>query len=192
MASTVAIATRRRSPIESWWGARGPRRLHAHRAQGLGHPLGHLVARKPHVERAEGHVLLDRGHEQLVVGVLEHEAHPQAQLGQGVRPHLETGHLERSGSRHQPVQVKHQRGLAGAVGAQHGHALAMHHVQLDAAEPGLAVGVAVGEPRGMYRAAHASAPAATRSGTMARSTSTTKIASARRSTSGVSCGIWPR
>ena len=38
-----------------------------------------LVARQAHVERAERDVVIDGGHEELVVGVLEHE--PDARRG---------------------------------------------------------------------------------------------------------------
>ena len=74
IASTVAIATRRRWPSESWCGARSATSLHPHGGQRLATRSRDLVARAAEVERAEGDVLAHGRHEELVVGVLEDEA----------------------------------------------------------------------------------------------------------------------
>jgi len=44
----------------------------------------HLAGGKPHVERTERYVVVDCGHEQLVIGVLEHEADLRPDASQGV------------------------------------------------------------------------------------------------------------
>ena len=44
------------------------------------------------------------------------------------------------------VEVQHQRGLAGAVGAEQGDPLPLVHVQVDPEERLVAVGVGVGQP----------------------------------------------
>ena len=114
MASTVAIATRRRSPIESWYGARG-RAAHAHRGERLAPRARDLRAGRAQVERAEGTSSAHGGHEELVVGVLEDQPTRARSSGSAVLD-LQAGHLERALAAHQPVQVEHQRRLAGAVG----------------------------------------------------------------------------
>ena len=55
---------------------------HPDRGQRLGRPGGQLVAAQPEVGRPEGDVVADRGHEQLIVGVLEDDADAPADLGQ--------------------------------------------------------------------------------------------------------------
>ncbi len=44
------------------------------------------------------------------------------------------------------VEVQHQRGLAGAVGSEQGHAFALVHVQVDAEQGLVAVRVGVRQP----------------------------------------------
>ena len=94
MASTVAIATRRRSPIESRCGERSAASPIRTAASASSHPRGHLVAREAEVQRAERDVLAHGGHEELVVGVLEDEPDPRAQLAQRRRADLEARDLE--------------------------------------------------------------------------------------------------
>ena len=55
---------------------------HADRVQRLRGAGRQLVAAQAEVGRPEGDVVTDRGHEQLVVGVLEHDADAPADLGQ--------------------------------------------------------------------------------------------------------------
>ena len=55
---------------------------HADLLQRLGDPLVELVAAQPEVAGAEGDVVADPRHEQLVVGVLEDDPDPAADLQQ--------------------------------------------------------------------------------------------------------------
>jgi hypothetical protein len=63
----------------------GPLRrvLHPHGGERLGDAPAHIGALEPQVERPERHVLRHRRHEELVVGILEHEAHAAAKLVHG-------------------------------------------------------------------------------------------------------------
>ena len=81
MASTVATATRRRWPNHRWWGARS-RSPPCRPRERLVDPLVEVVAAQAEVGRAERHVVADRRHEQLVVGVLEDDADAAADLRQ--------------------------------------------------------------------------------------------------------------
>ncbi len=96
--------------------------LHAHGLQGRRHPG--LDFRRGHAQvlRAKGHVLLHHVGYDLVVRVLEHHAHPAAdlqkrRLRQGV--HAVYPDLSAPGEQH-CVHMLGQGGLAGAVVAQNG------------------------------------------------------------------------
>ena len=56
---------------------------HPDQVEGLGDPR-RAGAAQPEVGRAEGHVVAHRRHEELVVGVLEDDADPAADLEEGV------------------------------------------------------------------------------------------------------------
>ena len=118
MASTVATATRRRWPKLRWCGGGRPVR-HADGGERVGDPRVELVAAEAEVGRPERDVVAHRGHEQLVVGILEHDADPPADLLQVAPCHRQPA------DRTSPlaggvdaVEVQHERGLAGAVGAR--------------------------------------------------------------------------
>ena len=82
MASTVATATRRRCRSGEVERRAVAVRDHADGGQRVVDPGAQLAPRHPEVRRAERDVLGDRGHEQLVVGVLEDDADPAADLAQ--------------------------------------------------------------------------------------------------------------
>jgi hypothetical protein len=102
----------------------------------------YLPGRQPQVGRAEAHVVLDGGHEELIVRILEH--HPQR------APHPRQG-----GGRDRPVahphraalgeedagQVEQQGGLPCAVSAHQAQRLAVVEGEGDPAERGRPVGV---------------------------------------------------
>ena len=100
------------------------------------------------VERAEGDVLADGRHEQLVVRILEDEPDARTQLAE--RPVLdrEAGDLELAFAGEQAVEVQDERRLAGAVRAEQGDALAVLDVEVDPGERRVAVRVAIDERRG--------------------------------------------
>ena len=155
IASTVAIATRRRWPSESWCGARSASSCMRTARERLGDPVLDLLARAAAVERAERDVLADGRHEQLVVGVLEDEPDAGAQVADVVVADAQAGDLELALALQQRVELEHQRRLAGAVGAEDGDALAVGDVQVDAVEAGDAVRVGEPQAAGVDRAAHA-------------------------------------
>jgi hypothetical protein len=187
MASTVAIATRRRWPSESWCGARSVTPVIRTAAV---HPVADRVAVEAEVEGAEGDVLGDGRHEELVVGVLEHEPDRRSQLAQVIAD-LQAGHLELPLPAQQPVEMEHQRRLAGAVRAEDGDALAVGHVQVEPVEPEHAVRIAVPQPAGVDGAAHAASSAITRTGTSTTTRALTNATSARPNASRASRGIVP-
>ena len=94
IASTVAIATRRRWPSESWCGARSAELGHAHGGERLVQRGPRPRAREAEVERPERDVLADGRHEELVVGVLEDEPDAGAQVAHVVGADAQPGDLE--------------------------------------------------------------------------------------------------
>ena len=84
IASTVATATRRRWPKDRWCGGRSAKSAMPTWSSARWTHALELGAREPEVGRAERDVLADRGHEQLVVGVLEDDADPAPDLGEVV------------------------------------------------------------------------------------------------------------
>ena len=92
----------------------------AHKAGGLAHPAVHLGLVQPHVGGAEGNVPVHRLLKELVLRVLEHQAHLEAHLtgallgAPNVLPFKE--YLSRGGTE-QPVEVLHQGGFARAGAA---------------------------------------------------------------------------
>ena len=192
MASTVAMATRRRSPIESWWGARSAAWRMRTASSATRDARQDLAGLEALVERAEGDVFVHGGHEELVVGVLEDQPDAGADVVQRVAGDGEPGDLEHALAGHQAVEVVHEGGLAGPVGAEQRDALAVLDVQVDAAQR-LAARPGSGRPaRAAWIAQRHAAPPITRRGTTARHTAATKATSARPSDSGASCGMAPR
>jgi hypothetical protein len=160
--------------------------LHPHLAECRADAGERLLRRRAEVERAERDVLAHGRHEQLVVGVLEHEPDARPQLAGIAAPDVDPGHGQLTLAGQQTVEVQHQRGLAGAVRPEHRDTLAVAHAEVEPVEPGNAVGVAEAEPAGCDRAAHHITSIITRSGTSAaaravrNSTSARANASARR------------
>ncbi len=120
--------------------------------------------REAHVGRPEGHVLAHRAEEELVVGVLEDHADPPTHLLErravaGVDGAAAHAHV--AGARRQdPVEVVHERGLAGAVRAEQRDALAGLEAEVDAEERLVAVGVGVREAADLQHGGHRVAPCA--------------------------------
>jgi hypothetical protein len=65
---------------------------HADRVKRLADPLGQLSAAQAEVRRAERHILRDRGQEQLVVWILEDDAHSPADLREAATVPLVDSH----------------------------------------------------------------------------------------------------
>ena len=90
--STEAIAARFFSPPDSSKGARSARWAMPISARASSHRSANLLLRQAELERPEGHVVEDRGAEELDVRVLEDEAdlavEPEAVLAGGDRGHV--------------------------------------------------------------------------------------------------------
>ncbi len=98
---------------------------HAHGFQGGVHPLPDLRGGHAQVFRAEGHVLLHHAGHDLVVRVLEHHAHPAADVQQVfLAAGVQAVHVNLApGGQEDGVEVLGQGGFARAVVAQHRHKL---------------------------------------------------------------------
>src|SRR5450759_1174831 len=108
---------------------------HAHPVQGVAHPLVELVTADAQVGGTERHVLADSRHEQLVVRVLEHDAHPAADLAQIRIDHVHAGHGDGATPGGQDaVQVQHEGRLARPVRTEQGDPFATLDRQVDAVE----------------------------------------------------------
>ena len=132
IASTVATATRRRCPNEG--GAApvgellhpdgGERALHAH---------VELLAADPEVRGAEGDVVAHGRHEQLVVGVLEHDADAAADLLQVLLLDRQPADADRAGcAGWMPLRCSTSVVLPAPFGPEEGDALPAGDRQVDA------------------------------------------------------------
>ena len=151
IASTVATATRRRWPNDRWCGGRSASLAHADGVERLVDPGVQVRPAQAEVGRPERHVVADRRHEELVVGVLEHEPDPAADLAEGGLGHRDPAdeHLAHGvgagGLAEDAVEVQEQRGLAGPVGPEHREALAAGHGQVHAEQRLVPVRVGEGD-----------------------------------------------
>ncbi len=106
--------------------ARGRRRAPSARPPAPRHAVLASGARQAEVQRPERDVLAHGRHEQLVVGVLEHEPDARAQLAHVAAPDVDARRPRARPRRvSSAVEVEHQRRLAGAVGPEHRDALAV-------------------------------------------------------------------
>ncbi len=85
-------------------------------------PFADTLFIQTQVERAEGHVIEDRGHEELVVGVLKDHPHPLANFLRRplLEQHVADGHRARRGHE-KTVHMQKKGRLARAVGAHDPH-----------------------------------------------------------------------
>jgi hypothetical protein len=110
---------------------------HAHGLEGLDDAGVELRAPDTEVRRTERDVVAHRRHEELVVGVLEDQAHPSPDLEQVGLGDRQPGDGDRPVARPEDaVEVEDERGLPGTVRAEQGDPLPRVHVQVDA-EQGL-------------------------------------------------------
>ncbi len=125
----------RQSALEAGHPNRGERPVHA---------AMDLCLRDAHVQRTEGHVVEDGGGEELVIGILEDEPDltPDAPHRRAIDDRAPDAHdpMRRGVD---PVEVQHQRRLAGAVRAHQGHLLAATDAQVHAAQRLEAIGIRV-------------------------------------------------
>ncbi len=137
------------------WGAVGVV-VHADCAERRGNPSVELVAGDSEVGRTERHVLAHRGHEELVVGVLEDDPHSptdlaEVRLGHGQAADADVALLGCVDA----VEVQDQGGLAGTIRTEHGDALAIGDDEIHAVECRVPVGIGEGDVAEMNcRGAH--------------------------------------
>ncbi len=73
----------------------------SHCAHGGGYAHLHLSGIKPHVEGAECHIFLYRGHEQLVVRILKHHPYTTPHIGKSLSLDRHAAHHHLAGRRQQ-------------------------------------------------------------------------------------------
>lgn len=159
------------------------------RGQRLPDPGPDLRVGQAEVQRTEGHVLADRGREELVVRVLHHQLHRGPQPGQ---PLAVVGHrlpAERQRPRTRPqsaAEQPHQRGLATAVAAEQRQRPPLAHREVQARQHVRTLLVRErrapqgdqgrGRFRGLGRFAHDRGPSSTRVRTASAASSATLAA----------------
>ena len=95
------------------------------------------------MERAEGDVFEDGGHEELIVGVLKDIADFAADIGEGVVGEGDAADAEVAFAADEAGEVEQKRCFAGAVGAEDGDGFPGGELEVDAAEGWGAVGIGV-------------------------------------------------
>ncbi len=163
---------------------RGPlgERRDVQRGERLLDPRPHLGVGESEVERPEGHVLPDRGREELVVGILHHQLNGRPQPGQPLavvrhRPSLD-GQLALARPK-SPAQQPHQCRLAAAVAAEQGQRPPLAHLEVQAVEHGRPFLVGVGRAPEGDQLAHDRGPSSTRV-RAASATSSPQLAAVKR------------
>ena len=105
-----------------------------------------FVAGDAEVGRTERHVGADRGHEQLIVGVLEDDADAPADLAEVRLGHGQPADVDSAAlGSVDAVEVQDQGGLAGAIRAEYGNAFATVDREVDAVERDMPVGIREGD-----------------------------------------------
>jgi len=80
------------------------------------YPTVHLVELEPHIQRPERDVVVDGRHEQLIVGVLEDQAHPLAHLTGRLGRQRDPIDCHRSSLRHEDaIHVEDECGFARPI-----------------------------------------------------------------------------
>ena len=117
-------------------------------------PLVELVAAQAEVRRSERDVVADRGHEQLVVGILEHDAHPAADLLQVLLHDGQAAdaHRRPACAACTPFRCSTSVVLPGAVRAEQRHPLTAPDREVDAEQRLGAVRVGERQVRSTSRA----------------------------------------
>ena len=120
--------------------------------QGLPHAAVHFFRGEAHIEGAEGHVFPDRGHEKLVVRLLEHHPHalPDAGGGPGRYGYVSHPHLA-GGGLQQAVEMQEQGGFSRSVPAYDGNGFPVGNAQGDAVQRRRGIRVAEAQVNGFYK-----------------------------------------
>lgn len=106
-------------------GRAGVRPVEAQLSQHPERPRARLGGRHAVVERPERHVLEQGGEKELVVGILEHQAYPTAQVAGRFGARDQSVHRHSTGvGEEQRVEMLEQRALARPGGAEQGDPLA--------------------------------------------------------------------
>jgi hypothetical protein len=119
---------------------------HADRIECLADAFLELVPSETEVGRAEGYVLANRWHEQLVVRILEDDADPAPDLADVLGVHDHPCDRDDAVPRcEDAVKVQDEGGLPGSIWSQQGDSLASRDLEVDTKQRLLTVWVGVGE-----------------------------------------------
>ena len=122
----------------------GAESRNAHGPQGPRHALVDLLGGEPHVGGAEGHVLADGGHEELVVGILKHQSHRLPDDGQRLAGDRYAAHVDATArGQQQPVGVEQQGRFSRAVHTYQSGLFAVPEGERHAPQGLVAVGIGV-------------------------------------------------
>lgn len=123
-----------------------------HILQGLGHAAVYFFLREPHVQRAERHVFPDRGHEELIVRLLEYHTHAFPDAGGRFRRHGDVPHAHLSGrGRQQAVEMEQQGGFSRPVSSDEGDGFSVRDAHGDAVQGRGRVRIAEAQVDGFYK-----------------------------------------
>ena len=122
------------------------RMRHADALQDRSRPRQRIVGGQAQVQRAERHVFQNRGHEQLLVGILKHHADLGADLLERRVGQRQAADFDGAFATQQSVQVQDEGGLAGSVGAEQRHGFSGIEMKVDAVERLGPVGILIAQP----------------------------------------------
>ena len=92
------------------------------RSERVGDPGFHLLRRQPEIKRAEGHIIIYRGHKQLIVGILKNHPHGPPDVFQRFLRQWHISDPDDTGLGNEtPVQMQKQRRFSGAIRPHNGH-----------------------------------------------------------------------
>ena len=129
---------------------------HAHALQDRARPGQRVVGGQAQVQRAERHVFQNRGHEQLLVGILKHHADLGADLFERCVRQRQTADFDGTFASQQSVQVQDEGGLAGSVGAEQRHGFSGVEMKVDAIERLSTIGILVAQSANCIALTHSS------------------------------------
>jgi hypothetical protein len=127
-----------------------------HAFEGMGHPPPDFIRCQSEIQWPESHVVGHGGIEDLVVGVLKHDAKFLVDLAAADSgPEVAPGHGDGSFELIQEAGERQQEGgLARAIGSDQAHAFAMPEVKTDMVQGGAALRIGVTQVLDFNQATH--------------------------------------
>ncbi len=107
------------------------------------------------VQRTKCDILEDRGHEQLLIGILKYHSDFRAHSGERILSDPHSTNVDLALTLQQSVQVRHKGRLAGSVRAEQRHGLPGKQIEMDAIERFCPVFVLVREVANVNQEFHA-------------------------------------